>query len=139
MRCFKIFGIDEQYRSKFRMIQIKMLKKIIIHFLFPLYDFFLLSFFFLLSSPPHPFIFLLLSLSLSLSLQVSLDEDSPLTLSLSLFLPLPQIFSLSLPWRSVVVIVIVGRGDNSYSRVGFVSCQLMSIRLYELILTRHAY
>ena len=119
MRCFKIFGIDEQYCSKFRMKRIKMLKKIIIHFLFPLYDFFLLSL---------SFFFFLLRLTLLSSF-----------CSLSLSLSLPQIFSLSLPWRSVIVIVIMGRGDNSYLRVGFMLCQLMSIRLYELTLIRHVY
>ena len=75
MRCFKIFGIDEQYRSKFRMIRIKMLKKIIIHFLFPLYDFFLLSlsfFFFLLRLT-------LLSSFCSLSLSLSPCHKSSLS------------------------------------------------------------
>ena len=31
------------------------------------------------------------------------------------------------------------RGDNSCSRVGFVSCQVMSIRLHRSIITRHVY
>ena len=85
MRCFKIFGIDEQYCSKFRMIRIKMLKKTIIHFLSPLYDFFLLSlsFFFLnlLSSITHSlsfFSYLLLS-------SLPLSFFFPITLSLSFF------------------------------------------------------
>ena len=85
MRCFKIFGIDEQYCSKFRMIRIKMLKKTIIHFLSPLYDFFLLSlsFFFLnlLSSITLSLFFLLSSSFFSASFFLF----SYHTLSLSFF------------------------------------------------------
>ena len=34
---------------------------------------------------------------------------------------------------------IMDRGGNSCSRVGFVSCQVMSIRLHRSTLTRHVY
>ena len=34
---------------------------------------------------------------------------------------------------------ILCRGGNLYLRVGFVSCQLMGIRLYNSTLTRHVY
>ena len=152
MRCFKIFGIDEQYCSKFRMIRIKMLKKTIIHFLSPLYDFFLLSlsFFFLnlLSSITLSFFFfsclLLSSLPLSfffpITLSLSLSSFFLDRLSLSFFLLFSSFYSLSLgvprwrlttislslssSWRSIVVTMIVGRGDNSCSCTGFVSCHV---------------
>ena len=106
MRCFKIFGIDEQYCSKFRMMRIKILKKTIIHFLSPLYDFFLLSFSFfflnLLSSITlffffSPVFFFLLCLFLSFSYHsLSLSFFFLLRPSLTFFLSSLFFFLLSL-------------------------------------------
>ena len=133
MRCFKIFGIDEQYCSKFRMIRIKMLKKTIIHFLSPLYDFFLLSlsFFFLnlLSSITLSFFFffsclLLSSLPLSFFFPITLSL-SPSSffldrLSLSFFLLFSSFYSLSLGvprWRLTTISLSLShrRGDRLLS------------------------
>ena len=51
-----------------------------------------------------------------------------------------HMFHPQIGWNvEVYVDGFAGRGGNSCSRVGFVSCQVMSIRLHRSTLTRHVY
>ena len=50
----------------------------------------------------------------------------------------PSVPVSAVPTAPVPSVPVI-RGGNSCSRVGFVSCQVMSIRLHRSTLTRHVY